>query len=210
MLLVDRTAPRIPLLTRIADTRAQTAMSSSGAESVELLSKHTARAASPGAAAPVKPPHKARWFTLEYLAYFACLGWALFAGAGVVYDLSKDANPLLHRHLQPGWMFGRRVDLADGQYRFFRAELPLLTAAAVGFLLLSHAVRHFSNNVSTATQRTHGSSESFKCRLAHSAHSLSPRFSVVVSPSAPVCTSISLSVSVSCSSLTAHASCSCS
>lgn len=44
-------------------------------------------------------------------------------------------------------MFGRRVDLSDGQYRFFREELPTLTAAAIGFLALSHAVRHFSNNV---------------------------------------------------------------
>lgn len=128
-------------------------MTSAGAESVELLSKHATRAPSPGATAAAAsaskpPPHKARWFTLEYLAYFACLGWALFAGAGVVYDLSKDASPQVHRHLQEGWLFGRRVDLADGQYRFFRAELPLLTAAAAGFLVLSHAVRYFSNNVS--------------------------------------------------------------
>lgn len=45
-------------------------------------------------------------------------------------------------------MWGRKVDVTDGQYRFFRNELPLLALAACTFLLLSHAVRRVTSNVS--------------------------------------------------------------
>jgi hypothetical protein len=65
----------------------------------------------------------------------------------LVWCVRAGLDPRVHRMLRPGWMFGRRVDVSDGQYRFFREELPTLTAAALLFLALSHAVRHFSNNV---------------------------------------------------------------
>ncbi len=78
------------------------------------------------------------------------LGWAYYAGGRLVWDVSleAEADSKHYRQLKPGWMLGRRVDLSDSQYRFFREELPLLTVAAAGFLALSHAVRHLSNNVS--------------------------------------------------------------
>lgn len=76
------------------------------------------------------------------------LAFCYFEGGRLVLKRSETADSQTHRHLQEGWIFGHRVDVADGQYRFFRNEIPILTVAAIGFLALSHAVRFLSNNVS--------------------------------------------------------------
>ncbi len=42
--------------------------------------------------------------------------------------------------------------MRDQQYAFFHESIPLLSAAAIGFLTLSYAVRWISRNVSSTTQ----------------------------------------------------------
>ena len=83
--------------------------------------------------------------------HFQVVLYVEIAGGHLVYEASSQLDPASFRGLKPGWMFGRRVDLSDSQFRFFRQEIPILTAAAIGFLAMSHGVRYLTNNVSDNT-----------------------------------------------------------
>lgn len=73
--------------------------------------------------------------------------YTYYGAGGLVWEASAAVPPNSHRHLVHGWWFDRQIDLLDGQYRFFRDELPILIALAVAFLCLSHGIRRLTNNV---------------------------------------------------------------
>lgn len=72
---------------------------------------------------------KSKWSTLEfkiYLAVFVVFVPLLYKTA---MDASNETNPnypRFSRLLSQGWMFGRKVDNSDQQYRFFRDNFLLL------------------------------------------------------------------------------------
>lgn len=72
---------------------------------------------------------KSRWKTLEYRVYVlvCCLVVPLLLKTAM--DASNETNPNYHKFehlLSNGWMFGRKVDNSDQQYRFFRNNFFML------------------------------------------------------------------------------------
>lgn len=96
------------------------------------------------------PPTKALWFTPEFLVYYVVIFLVYYKGGGILLDVSNrfNAEPPFG-WLRDGWIPGRKVDLWDSQYRFFRSQIPLLAMAAIIFVALSQTIRWISkNNVS--------------------------------------------------------------
>ncbi|KAM5544772.1 hypothetical protein V8D89_001670 [Ganoderma adspersum] len=83
-------------------------------------------------------PHPApRWRTPEFMLYYVVFACALPIMFWIPYRLSSSTHPnypYYERSLSPGWLFGRKVDNSDSQYRSFRNGLLPLTLLAVGFL----------------------------------------------------------------------------
>lgn len=81
---------------------------------------------------------KSRWGSWEFKLYylvFAVIVPLMFKAA---MEASNETNPNYFRYeglLSQGWMFGRKVDNSDSQYRFFRDNFPLLAG-----LLFLHTV----------------------------------------------------------------------
>lgn len=78
-----------------------------------------------------KANHKSKWNTLEFRIYL--LVFVIFVP--LLYKTAMDASnetninyPRFERLLSQGWLFGRKVDNSDLQYRFFRDNFPLLVA----------------------------------------------------------------------------------
>ncbi|EGV61641.1 glycerol transporter [Yamadazyma tenuis] len=96
---------------------------------------------------------KSRWGTLEfkiYLLVFAVFVPLLYKTA---MDASNETNPNYPRYerlLSPGWMFGRKVDNSDSQYRFFRDNFPLL----VGLIVIHVTLRRVVSPLLGLTKRT--------------------------------------------------------
>ncbi|KAI0706413.1 MBOAT-domain-containing protein [Earliella scabrosa] len=87
-------------------------------------------------------PHPApRWRTPEFMCYYVVFAFALPAMVWIPYRLSSPSHPnypFYESRLSPGWLFGRRVDNSDRQYRSFRNGLaPLILLASV-FLIFKH------------------------------------------------------------------------
>jgi len=96
----------------------------------------------PGTGLNVKP---SRWNTPEfYLYYFVFLlavPWMVWVPVSL--SQASHSNYNLYQHLlRPGWLFGRKYDNSDVQYRSFRSNIPALSAfLAVYFILKRIYVR---------------------------------------------------------------------
>ncbi|KAI0763345.1 MBOAT-domain-containing protein [Trametes elegans] len=89
-------------------------------------------------AAPHPPP---RWRTPEFMVYYVVFCLALPLMVWIPYHLSSPLHPnypYFVRSLSEGWLFGRKVDNSDAQYRSFRTGLPSLILLTVAYLGLKH------------------------------------------------------------------------
>ncbi|OWB57423.1 hypothetical protein B5S28_g3366 [[Candida] boidinii] len=81
--------------------------------------------------AVIQSSKKSKWGTLEfkfYLLVFAIVVPLMYKAA---MDASNETNPnfpKFQRFLSKGWIFGRKVDNSDAQYRFFRDNFLTLSA----------------------------------------------------------------------------------
>lgn len=78
--------------------------------------------------------NKPLWGTLEfkfyYVAFLIAVPWMIKTGM----DASNETNPNYYMYenlLSDGWMFNRKIDNSDAQYRFFRDNLFLLSALMI-------------------------------------------------------------------------------
>ncbi|KAI5122746.1 hypothetical protein M0805_009831 [Coniferiporia weirii] len=81
----------------------------------------------------------ARWRSPEFVLYGVAFIIAIPMIVWKPISMSQDTNPnypLFKARLSDGWIFGRKIDNSDAQYRSFRNNLPLLAAIACTFLLL--------------------------------------------------------------------------
>ncbi|CUA70892.1 Glycerol uptake protein 1 [Saccharomyces cerevisiae S288c] [Rhizoctonia solani] len=99
------------------------------------------------------PPPPPRWRTPEFLFYGVAFMIVVPYMAKVPYDISNESNPNFYKispRLQDGWLFGRRVDNSDAQYRSFRSNIPSLLALSTVHLLsgklYTRIARFLSNN----------------------------------------------------------------
>ncbi|KAI8879539.1 putative GUP1-Multimembrane-spanning protein essential for proton symport of glycerol [Backusella circina FSU 941] len=92
-----------------------------------------------------------RWKTKEFYFYYVCFALAYPYMFYVTYGLSQDKHHNYHQYshlLTKGWLFGRKVDNSDMQYRQFRNNLPLLSLLACIYLLASHFYRSITTSKS--------------------------------------------------------------
>ncbi|KAH3667422.1 hypothetical protein OGAPHI_003071 [Ogataea philodendri] len=105
--------------------------------------------------APANPKKKAeiikragpsRWKTLEFKFYAVAFLIVVPLMVKTAMEASNETNPNYYRYeriLSDGWLFGRKVDNSDSQYRFFRDNIPMLTVLMVAHLALKNLVTSF-------------------------------------------------------------------
>lgn len=94
-----------------------------------------------GTTNPRNPPSSSpsRWRTPEFCLYFVVLVVVLPIMAWIPISLSLESHPnypFYQSKLSSGWLFGRKMDNSDAQYRSFRGNLSYLIGAASLYLLL--------------------------------------------------------------------------
>ncbi|KAI0833813.1 MBOAT-domain-containing protein [Trametes gibbosa] len=98
-----------------------------------------------------------RWRTPEFFVYYLVFALVVPMMVWIPYRLSSPTHPnfpLYERRLSQGWMFGRRVDNSDGQYRSFRSGLPSLALFAGAFLGLKRIYTLVARRFYHASDRT--------------------------------------------------------
>lgn len=88
-----------------------------------------------------------RWTTLEFKIYLICFCIVVPTMYWCAIDLSTESsNPenyaKFSRLLSDGWMFGRKVDNSDSQYRFFRDSLPILAILMFAHVSLRKGIQY--------------------------------------------------------------------
>ncbi|KAL6939441.1 hypothetical protein ACO0RG_003279 [Hanseniaspora osmophila] len=85
---------------------------------------------------------KSRWNSREFKFYFGCMLIVIPLMFKAAIDATGPSNinyPKYARLLSPGWLFNRKVDNSDQQYKFFRDNLILLAIVAFGHIALKRA-----------------------------------------------------------------------
>ncbi|CAE6420274.1 unnamed protein product [Rhizoctonia solani] len=85
---------------------------------------------------PAPPPP--RWRTPEFLLYGVAFLIVVPYMVKIPFDISNESNPNFYKilpRLKEGWLFGRRVDNSDAQYRSFRSNIPALLALSTVHLI---------------------------------------------------------------------------
>lgn len=80
--------------------------------------------------------------------YCLVVTFAVWQMALAPMQLSEPGHPnywIFEKRLSQGWLFGRKVDNTDGQFRQFRNGLPSLLGLACAYLLASTAYRTYCN-----------------------------------------------------------------
>ncbi|CCK72893.1 putative O-acyltransferase KNAG_0M00400 [Huiozyma naganishii CBS 8797] len=97
-----------------------------------------------GSVSPLGSVGAPRWGTLEFKAYFAAFAVVVPLMLRAAVRASSEVNvenfPKFSPLLSQGWLFGRKVDNSDAQYRFFRDNLLLLLSLMGGHVLLRRIV----------------------------------------------------------------------
>ncbi|KAA1094233.1 glycerol transporter [Puccinia graminis f. sp. tritici] len=101
----------------------------------------------PPASSPLPPrPSKSRWFSIEFAIYWAVLAYSLLLIISTAVALSHVDHPNYHLYqhkLSKGWIFNRKIDNSDLQYRRFRQGLTKLGLLSLGYLSLSKLSRRW-------------------------------------------------------------------
>lgn len=94
-----------------------------------------------------------KWNTIEYKIYGVIFLFTVPLMFKTAMDASNETNPNYPKFehlLSPGWLFGRKVDNSDLQYKFFRDNLPVLA----GMIALQVSFRRLFSLVSPGSKRT--------------------------------------------------------
>ncbi|KAK9893586.1 MBOAT-domain-containing protein [Cystobasidium minutum MCA 4210] len=95
-----------------------------------------------------------RWNTKEFYCYYAIILIYLLLMIKTTVNLSRPSHSnywIYEKRLSDGWIFGRKVDNTDRQFRTFRDGLPSLLALSSIYLLLS---KSYSIYLSRRTRST--------------------------------------------------------
>ncbi|KAI0035515.1 MBOAT, membrane-bound O-acyltransferase family-domain-containing protein [Vararia minispora EC-137] len=104
-------------------------------------------------------PKPARWNTPEfffyYLVFLLAVPWMVCVP--ILLSQPTHSNYGLYSHrLAPGWLFGRKFDNSDVQYRSFRSNIPALLAfLAIFFVLKAIYIRSAKLPSPTIPNRMH-------------------------------------------------------
>ncbi|KAF9007390.1 glycerol transporter [Cyathus striatus] len=82
----------------------------------------------------------ARWNTFEFKVYYFVAAVIIPMMVWIPVTLSNSSHPnyeFYRGRLSNGWLFGRKLDNSDAQYRSFRNNLPVLSLAAALYLLVN-------------------------------------------------------------------------
>ncbi|KAM9936813.1 hypothetical protein OXX80_003656 [Metschnikowia pulcherrima] len=89
---------------------------------------------------------ESRWHTLEFRLYLLVFAMVVPLMYKTAMDASNETNPNYTRFqhlLSDGWMFGRKVDNSDQQYKFLRDNFWLIWAILLSHTALRRAVYCF-------------------------------------------------------------------
>lgn len=99
---------------------------------------------------------RGRWLSIEFIIYIAwILHYFLIVIPQIAQKFEKECLSFGYRcnkRLKPGWL-GKHVDLTDTQWRDFRENFSTLLTAAVIYLVVSRAVRHFGTQANSVRPR---------------------------------------------------------
>ncbi|AMD21341.1 HER062Cp [Eremothecium sinecaudum] len=88
---------------------------------------------------------KPRWNTLEFKLYYLLFVVIVMMILVTAYRATNPPNPNYYKFeslLSEGWLFGRKVDNSDTQYRFFRDNLFLLLVFMAAQIFIKKLVIH--------------------------------------------------------------------
>ncbi|KAI9591899.1 MBOAT, membrane-bound O-acyltransferase family-domain-containing protein [Syncephalis fuscata] len=91
-----------------------------------------------------------RWNTKEFYVYYATFITVVPYMIWSTYHLSSESMPnyKVYEHtLSDGWIFGRKIDNTDAQYREFRRHIPLLAMGAAIYVIISNLLDKFTSTV---------------------------------------------------------------
>ncbi|KAI8321171.1 MBOAT-domain-containing protein [Martensiomyces pterosporus] len=92
----------------------------------------------------MRVPTEPLWGTFEFKIYYVLY---LVAVPNMIYTMCRASSPSREEYsgykgdLSPGWMFGRMVDLSDGQWDTFRSHLPAFAGAMLAYVGLNRLFR---------------------------------------------------------------------